>query len=157
MNDFLQAVLIVLIIAVIIFALLGFKIVRHSETMVIASAGETVGGQFGEDQRAYMIGATPTAGMSSQKTRVKAPSGMFTAYFSVHSNKARFNRGRGIEGVGVQPHEIVPNDPADAAAGIDTQLKRACEILTKGIPAGVIDYVPPVPQETQAEERQPEE
>ena len=111
------------------------------------SAGETVGGQFGEDQRAFMIGDAPTAGMSSQKTRIPAPSGLFTAYISVASNKARFNKGRGIEGVGVQPHETVPWEPADAAAGIDTQIRRAEEILKTGIPAGAIDYVPPVATE----------
>lgn len=108
-----------------------------------ASAGETVGGQFSEDQRACMIGDTPTAGMSSQKTRVPAPSGMFTAYFSVYSNKARFNRGKGIEGLGVQPHETVPWDTADLAGGVDTQIRRAEEILKNGIPKDLIDYVPP--------------
>mgnify|MGYP000010433660 CR=1 FL=1 len=39
MFDFLQTVLIVLIIAIIVFAFLGFKIVRHSETMVIERLG----------------------------------------------------------------------------------------------------------------------
>ena len=37
--DFLQIVLAVLIIALIVFAFLGFKIVRHSETMVIERLG----------------------------------------------------------------------------------------------------------------------
>lgn len=115
-----------------------------------ASAGETVGGQFGEDQRAYMIGATPTAGMSSQKTRIPAPSGLFTAYISIGSNKGRFNRGRGIEGIGVQPHEFTFWESADLAAGIDTQIRRACEILKAGIPAGAIDYVPPAPAPPEA-------
>ena len=115
-----------------------------------ASAGETVGGQFGEDQRACMIGDTPTAGMSSQKSRVPAPSGLFTAYFSVRSNKARFNHGRGIEGLGVQPHETVPWDVAELTAGIDSQIRRAEEILKSGIPKDLIDYVPP------AETKEPE-
>jgi carboxyl-terminal processing protease len=110
-----------------------------------ASAGETVGGQFGEDQRAYMIGATPTAGMSSQKTRIPAPSGLFTAYISIYSNKGRFNKGRGIEGIGVPPHEIVSWQASDLAAGLDTQIRRAEEILKSGIPSGAIDYVPPSP------------
>ena len=39
MFDFLQTVLIVLIIALVVFAFLGFKIVRHSETMVIERLG----------------------------------------------------------------------------------------------------------------------
>jgi carboxyl-terminal processing protease len=116
-----------------------------------ASAGETVGGQFGEDQRAYMIGDTPTAGMSSQKTRITPPSGLFTVYFSVASNKGRFNRGRGIEGLGVQPHETVPWEAADLAAGLDTQIRRAEEILKAGIPAGAIDYVPPVGDSTKSQ------
>ena len=37
--DYLQPVLIVLIIAIVVFAFLGFKIVRHSETMVIERLG----------------------------------------------------------------------------------------------------------------------
>ncbi|MGI9241435.1 MAG: S41 family peptidase, partial [Verrucomicrobiales bacterium] len=66
-----------------------------------ASAGETLAGQFGEDQRAIVIGPSATAGMSSQKVRLRAPSGLCTAYFSVRSNKGRFNRGKGLEGIGV--------------------------------------------------------
>ena len=109
----------------------------------VASAGETVGGMFKEDGRAYMIGDAPTAGMSSSKTTLALPSGLYSAYFSVFSNKARFNRGRGIEGVGVPPHEVVPYDPKELAAGIDTQIRRAEELLTKGFPADVVDYEPP--------------
>ncbi|HEX2750485.1 MAG TPA: S41 family peptidase, partial [Verrucomicrobiales bacterium] len=118
-----------------------------------ASAGETVAGQFGEDQRACMIGDTPTAGMSSQKTRVPVPSGLFTAYFSIRSNKGRFNHGQGIEGIGVQPHEVVPWETGDLAAGIDTQIRRAEEILKNGIPKGLIDYVPPVEEAPAKEDK----
>lgn len=39
MTEFLQAVLVILIIAIVVFAFLGFKIVRHSETMVIERLG----------------------------------------------------------------------------------------------------------------------
>jgi hypothetical protein len=81
--------------------------------------------------------------MSSSKQTLRLPSGLFSAYFSVFSNKARFNGGRGIEGVGVPPHEIVNYDPVDLAAGVDTQIRRAEELLTKGFPAGVVAYVPP--------------
>src|SRR4030095_13831430 len=108
----------------------------------VASAGETVAGMFKEDGRAYMIGDAPTAGMSSSKTTLALPSGLFSAYFSVFSNKARFNHGRGIEGVGVPPHEVVPYDPKELAAGIDTQIRRAEELLTKGFPADVVGYQP---------------
>jgi carboxyl-terminal processing protease len=109
----------------------------------VASAGETVAGMFKEDGRAYMIGDAPTAGMSSSKQTLQLPSGLFSAYFSVFSNKARFNGGRGIEGVGVPPHEIVNYDPVDLAAGVDTQIRRAEELLIKGFPAGVVAYEPP--------------
>lgn len=37
--EFLQSVLVVLIVAIVVFAFLGFKIVRHSETMVIERLG----------------------------------------------------------------------------------------------------------------------
>jgi regulator of protease activity HflC (stomatin/prohibitin superfamily) len=39
MTEFLQAVLVILILAILIFAFLGFKIVRHSETMVVERLG----------------------------------------------------------------------------------------------------------------------
>lgn len=110
----------------------------------VRSAGETIGGMFQEDGgRAYTIGDTPTAGMSSQKTTLPLPSGLFSAYFSVHSNKARFNGGRGIEGIGMIPAEIVPYDPNELFKGIDTQIRRAEELLAKGFPRGVVTYVPP--------------
>ena len=57
------------------------------------SAGETGAGIFKEDGRAYMIGESPTAGMSSSKKSIELPSGLFYLYVSVHSNKARFNGG----------------------------------------------------------------
>jgi carboxyl-terminal processing protease len=109
----------------------------------VCSAGETVGGMFKEDGRAYAIGDSATAGMSSSKQTIPVPSGLFSAYVSVFSNKARFNKGRGIEGVGVPPHEVVPYDAKELATGIDTQIRRAEELLTKGFPEYTVDYVPP--------------
>lgn len=105
-----------------------------------ASAGETLAGQFGEDQRAIVIGPSATAGMSSQKVRLPAPSGLCTAYFSVRSNKGRFNGGRGLEGIGVIPHEIVPYRPEELASGIDSQIRRAEELLAVGKWPEFIDY-----------------
>ena len=100
----------------------------------VRSAGETIAGQFKEDSRALMIGDTPTAGMSSQKEKLPVPSGLFAVYFSVASNKGRFNGGRGIEGIGVEPHEVTPYEAADLRGGIDTQIKRAEEFLAKSLP-----------------------
>ncbi len=100
----------------------------------VRSAGETVAGMFKEDGRALMLGDTPTAGMSSQKTVITVPSGLFSVRFSVASNKGRFNQGRGIEGLGVPPHEITPYDPADLLRGVDTQIRRAEEFLLTGLP-----------------------
>ena len=108
----------------------------------VRSAGETVAGMFKEDGRAYMIGDSPTAGMSSQKKELAVPSGLFGVRFSVRSNKARFNGGRGIEGIGVPPHELVPYDPAEIAKGIDSQIRRAEELLQKGFPGGKVLYKP---------------
>jgi C-terminal processing protease CtpA/Prc len=108
----------------------------------VRSAGETVAGMLKEDGRAYMIGPEATAGMSSQKTTINLPSGLFQLYVSVGSNKGRFNGGKGIEGIGVPPHEIVPYDPADLAAGVDTQIKRAEELLSKGFPKNAVPYHP---------------
>jgi C-terminal processing protease CtpA/Prc len=106
----------------------------------IRSAGETVAGQFKEDGRAYMIGDTPTAGMSSQKETVTVPSGMFSVLFSVASHGRNFNGGRGIEGIGVPPHELTPYEPADLAKGVDTQIRRAEELLAKGFPKGAVRW-----------------
>lgn len=107
----------------------------------VRSAGETIAGMFKEDGgRAYTIGDTPTAGTSSQKVKLAMPSGLFSAYFSVASNKARFNGGKGIEGIGMSPAEITPYDPAELYRGIDTQIRRAEELLRKGFPAGVVGY-----------------
>ncbi len=93
------------------------------------SAGETGAGQFTEDGRAYGIGESPTAGMSSSKTTIELPSKLFSLYVSVRSNKARFAGGKGIEGRGVHPHEVVEFDPEDLAAERDTLIRRAEAIL----------------------------
>ncbi len=96
---------------------------------------------FKEDGRAYMIGETPTAGMSSSKTTIDLPSGKFSLYVSVRSNKSRFQGGRGIEGIGFIPHETIPYDPADLSEGVDTLIKRAEELLAK-FPKGKVPYKP---------------
>jgi carboxyl-terminal processing protease len=93
------------------------------------SAGETGSGIFKEDGRAYMIGESATAGMSSSKTTIELPSKLFALYVSISSNKSRFNGGRGIEGIGVIPHEIVEYDREDLFAKQDTLIQRAEELL----------------------------
>ncbi len=105
------------------------------------SAGETASGMFKEDGRAWMIGESPTAGMSSSKEMIELPSGQFSIKVSVYSNKKRFNGGKGIEGIGVIPNEIVPYDPRDLHKGIDTQIKRAEELLAD-FPAKKVPYKP---------------
>lgn len=65
---------------------------------------------------------------------------MFAAYFSVRSNMGRFNGGRGIEGVGVPPHEVVVYDPAELARGVDTQIRRAEELLKQGLPREKVPF-----------------
>lgn len=105
----------------------------------VRSAGETGAGIFKEDGRAYMIGESRTAGMSSDKATIELPSGLFALHVSVSSNKQRFNGGKGIEGIGVIPHEIVEYDPKDLAAGADTLIRRADELLA-GFPARKVPY-----------------
>ncbi len=106
----------------------------------VRSAGETIAGQFKEDGRAYLIGPSPTAGMSSSKTTITVPSGLFSVYFAVASNKGRFNDGRGIEGVGVPPNELTPYDPAEITRGVDTQIRRAEELLKTGFVKGSVPF-----------------
>ena len=107
----------------------------------VRSAGETGSGMFKEDGRAYMIGESNTAGMSSSKTTIELPSGLFGLYVSVFSNKKRFNRGEGIEGIGIRPHEIVEFRPEDLAAEKDTLIERAVAILGE-FPADQVPYKP---------------
>lgn len=95
----------------------------------VRSAGETIAGTFKEDLGFILIGDGPTAGMSSQKRRIEAPSGLFSVTFSVRSNKQRFNGGRGIEGLGITPDRLIPYTPEDLAAGVDTQIREAEQIL----------------------------
>ncbi len=103
----------------------------------VFSAGETIAGQFKEDGRAWMIGDSATAGSSSSKATLAVPSGLFSVFYSVFSNKARFNGGKGIEGLGVPPHELTPYDPADLEKGVDTQIRLAAEKLKAGLPKEV--------------------
>jgi len=107
----------------------------------VRSAGETGAGIFKEDGRGWMIGDTATAGMSSSKETIELPSGLFALYVSVGSNKGRFNKGMGIEGIGVPPNEIVEYDPKDLAAGVDTLVKIAEERLAK-FPQDKVRYDP---------------
>ncbi len=106
----------------------------------VRSAGETAAGMFQEDGRGYSIGESATAGMSSQKTTIELPSGLFALYVSVASNKARFQGGKGIEGIGVVTMEIVEFDPQDLAAERDTLIARAEAILADW-PEGKVRYV----------------
>jgi len=107
----------------------------------VVSAGETTSGMFKEDGRAYMIGESPTAGMSSQKTTFELPSGLFELKVSIGSNRSSFNGGRGIEGIGVPPHELVEFDPEELAAGVDTLIRRAEELL-EDFPQKEVRYDP---------------
>jgi len=95
----------------------------------VVSAGETTSGMFKEDGRAYMIGESATAGMSSQKTTIELPSGKCSLYVSIGSNRSSFNGGRGIEGIGVPPDEIVEFDPDELKEKVDTLIRRAEDIL----------------------------
>jgi carboxyl-terminal processing protease len=108
----------------------------------VRSAGETVSGYLKEYGRVYMIGESPTAGMSASKETLELPSKLFSIYFAVRSNGRECNKGRGIEGIGIEPHEIVPFEAKDLEAGVDTQIRRAEELLTK-FPADKVPYKPP--------------
>jgi C-terminal processing protease CtpA/Prc len=108
----------------------------------VRSAGETLVGMLKESGRAYVIGDSPTAGMSSSKKDLPLPSGLFLLHYSVRSNGRNFNEGRGIEGIGIPPHEVVEYDPRDLAKGVDTMIRRAEELLAD-FPAKEIRYHPP--------------
>jgi len=107
----------------------------------VRSAGETGSGMFKEDGRAYLIGESGTAGMSSQKETLDLPSGLFSLHFSVRSNMGRANGGRGIEGIGVLPHEVVEYEAKDLAGGVDSLIRRA-EALLADFPRDRVPYRP---------------
>lgn len=107
----------------------------------VRSAGETGSGIFKEDGRGWMIGESATAGMSSSKETIELPSKLFALYVSVDSNKNRFNKGKGIEGIGVPPSEVVEYDPKELAAGVDTMIRVAEERLAK-FPQDKVRYDP---------------
>jgi C-terminal processing protease CtpA/Prc len=107
----------------------------------VRSAGETLAAIFKEDGRAYVIGESATAGTSSQKTTIDLPSGLFGLYVSTRSNMARSNGGKGIEGVGIPPHEVISYDPQDLSAGVDTLTKRAEDLLRR-YPQEQVPYNP---------------
>lgn len=107
----------------------------------VRSAGETAADLFKEDGRGYVIGESATAGMSSQKTTIELPSKLYALYVSTHSNHQRANGGKGLEGIGVVPHEIVEYDPKDLAAKRDTMIVRA-EALFAKYPQDKVPYVP---------------
>ena len=79
------------------------------------SACETLAANFKEDGRAYVIGESPTAGISSSKTIIELPSRLFSTSVSVWSSMARSNAGRGLEGLGIKPHELVAFELDDLA------------------------------------------
>lgn len=107
------------------------------------SAGETIVGELAEEGRAYLIGPGPTHGASGSKVNVEVPSKLFEVRFVVASNKQRFNGGRGVEGIGIPPHEVVEYDPKLLAAGVDPCIARAVELLAKPLPKARVSYVPP--------------
>jgi C-terminal processing protease CtpA/Prc len=109
----------------------------------VRSAGETVAGLFLEESRAYGLGDTPTAGMSAAKTTLPLPSGLCSVRFAVRTHMGRYNRGRGIEGIGLTPLEQLPYDPVELRAGVDTQIRRAEALLRGGFPEDAVDYLPP--------------
>lgn len=94
-----------------------------------------------EDGRAYVIGESATAGMCASKRTIELPSRLFGLSVSVSSNMRRANGGKGIEGIGIAPHEIVQYDPKDLAAGVDTLLRRAEDLLRK-FPQDKVPYNP---------------
>ncbi len=90
---------------------------------------EVIAGLLKEDGRAYVIGERATAGTSSFTRTLDLPSGLFQVVVSTRTTHARLAGGRGLEGVGVEPHEQLSYDPADLATGRDTLIERAATLL----------------------------
>lgn len=107
------------------------------------SAAETIVGELKEEGRAYLIGPGGTHGASGSKQVVEVPSKRLAVRFVTRSHKQRFNGGKGVEGLGIEPHEIVEYDPDLIAEGVDPCIARALEIAKKGVPRRAVSYRPP--------------
>ncbi|MGK0481794.1 MAG: C-terminal processing protease CtpA/Prc [Planctomycetota bacterium] len=107
------------------------------------SAAETIVGELKEEGRAYLIGPGGTHGASGSKHEVEVPSGKFAIRFVIASNKQRFNGGKGVEGLGIEPDEIVEYDPKLISAGVDPCISRAEVLLKSALPKKAVTYVPP--------------
>ena len=77
----------------------------------------------------------------AESTAEKPRSNAFKRHGGVRSNKKRFNGGRGIEGNGVIPHEIVEYRAADPAKKVDTLIEGAGAIL-ESFPRGKVPCDP---------------
>ena len=108
-----------------------------------ASAAETCSGYLKESGRGYMIGPTPTAGMSGDKVTLDLPSGLMSVKVTVRSYRAAKGGGPEIEGFGVSPHETVPFDPQLLSKGVDPFIRRAEDLLQDGLPGSQIRYRAP--------------
>jgi C-terminal processing protease CtpA/Prc len=95
-------------------------------------AAECACATLAEDGRARLVGESATAGAAAVQETLDLPSGLYRLVVSVRSLGRRFNHGRGLEGLGVRPHEILAYDPRDLAAGRDTLRERAEDLLAAG-------------------------
>jgi hypothetical protein len=93
------------------------------------SAAEVLCGALKESGRAYVLGESATAGMSSHKHVIELPSGLFALRVSTRTREPLFSGGRGIEGVGIEPDELCEFNPADLARRSDTLIHRAEDLL----------------------------
>jgi hypothetical protein len=60
----------------------------------------------------------------------------------IRSNKQRFNGGKGVEGIGIAPDEVVPYDPELLVEGIDPCIARAVELLREPLPKKAVSFIP---------------
>jgi carboxyl-terminal processing protease len=66
--------------------------------------------------------------------------GLPSAYFAIGSNMGRYNKGRGIEGIGIPPHTLISLDPADLCKGEDTLINEAEKALLAEKMPSEVDY-----------------
>ena len=52
------------------------------------------------------------------------------------------NGGRGVEGIGIPPDEVVEYDPELLNEGVDPLIARAVELLGAGLPKKAVTFVP---------------
>lgn len=103
---------------------------------------ELLAGELKERRRAYLIGPAGTHGSVGSLESFTVRSGKFSVRYLAEPRGTHLNEGRGVEGIGIEPHVTVPYTRQLAAAGIDPCIQRARKRLGSRLPRKHVTYAP---------------